>query len=67
MVEASAWDGIRLNIGLTGATEVAKDEVQVLFGRERCQAHDAVLSALRNPASVCSQPRRPVNTGAVGG
>jgi hypothetical protein len=29
------------------ATNLVRDEVQVLFGREGCRAHDAVLSALR--------------------
>src|SRR5262249_56642839 len=47
------------------ASEVAKDEVQVLFGREGCRAHDAVLSASRKPGQVCSQSWRPVNSGAV--
>ena len=48
---------VGLNIGLTGATEVAKDEVQVLFGREGCRAHDVVLSALRKSGiSLFSAP-----------
>jgi hypothetical protein len=40
-----AW--VRLDISLTGGTEVAKDEVQVLFGCEGCRAHDAELLPLR--------------------
>jgi hypothetical protein len=38
---------VRLDISLTGGTEVAKDEVQVLFGCEGCRAHDAELLPLR--------------------
>jgi hypothetical protein len=35
-------------------TEVAKDEVQVSFGREGCRAHDAILSVFWSRSSVFS-------------
>jgi len=53
------WVG--LNIGLTRTTEIAKDEMQVLFWREGCRAHGRGTFRVRKSGSVCSQPRRPVN------
>src|SRR5262249_38421769 len=56
------WVGF--NIGPTGATELAKEEMQSLFGRERCRPQAAVLSASRKPAQVLSPPWRPLNSAA---
>jgi hypothetical protein len=58
-----ADDGRSVCLGWVGFN--IGDEVQVLFGREGCRAHDAVLSASRKPGQVCSQSWRPVNSGAV--
>src|SRR5262245_54240094 len=50
------WVGF--NVGPTGATEVAEDEVQVLFGYKGYRTHDALLSRLRKSgSSLFSAPK----------